>query len=186
MKILRLPPPILHRFVSFADLYRLSSLCFVSPRDILDAKLFPKPGFSVSLLRLTINRIAQTEMVRVSQVPGWTSLSLPCSWTPVALLRLLPFHTAPVLPPTTEVRRPQHSTEFRGSIAWLQHSLSTLPNLVSLHRQDSLPVGGSAFTGGTLTPIHTAYFNTVAYCIFLRSRLRLSRSAPPRLRVRTS
>jgi hypothetical protein len=56
-----------------------------------------------------------------------------------------------VLPPRTERRRPQHSTDFRGSITRLQHSLSTLPASVSLHWQDSLPVGGRPLPDGLQT-----------------------------------
>lgn len=63
---------------------------------------------------------------------------------------LLCHYCKALLPPPKKERRLPLPRGFRSSIPWLQHSLSTLPNTVTLHRQDSLPVTGKIFPGGFL------------------------------------
>ena len=88
--------------------------------------------------------------VRASQVPGESSHA--------SALLTDPGRASCAMPSRQEGIAPANSTTkataiypFRGSFTRLRHSLSTLPDSVSLHWQDSLPVGGKPLPGGIRT-----------------------------------
>ena len=83
-----------------------------------------------------------------------------------------------VLPPHTERRRPQHSTDFRGSITRLQHSLSTLPASAFPTLARLASGGWQALSGWDLNPLDSiANFMYGGYSILSqRSRLGLAPS----------
>lgn len=72
----------------------------------------------------------------------------PCSSTPVGLA-MLANDASLVLLPLKRKRKLQRKVHFRGSIAWLLNSLSTLRRVdYSSPTQDSLPTAGKALPGG--------------------------------------
>jgi hypothetical protein len=95
-----------------------------------------------SLVRQPLTPPWPVETVRISQVPGKPPLPIrPCSSTPAGLAA--PHRGgAAVRPPQGEQRGLLH-WDFRGSIAWLLGSLSTLRRVgCPTAAQDSLPGAG--------------------------------------------
>ena len=126
MTVLRLPPAFPPHFVAFAWRYHQPPSFFVSPVQLQRGKIQNRPGcFGLS------------PWSPLNQIPWWSSTGLPGSWGVLSCLcpalgprPRLPCYAITAIrccPRYAKQRRPQHSTDFRGSITRLQHSLSTLP-----------------------------------------------------------
>ena len=101
---------------------------------------------------VTLKPVPPVEQYGSPRFLGSPLVPLPRSRTPAAPVLLCHYRNQ-VLSPHTKQRRPQRSTNFRGSITRLQHSLSTLPasDFPTLARLAS--GGWQTLTGWDLNPL---------------------------------
>jgi len=179
MAVLRLPPALPPHFVASVWRYHRPLPLFVSPVRLQKGQIRTGPDVSGSSPWPSLSHRFSVEQYGPPRFLGSPLVPLPCSRTPAAPALLCHYRNQ-VLPPHTENRRPQHSTDFRGSITRLQHSLSTLPDsdFPTLARLAS--GGWQALTGWDLNPLDSkANFMYGGYSILSqRSRLGLAPSVP--------
>ena len=179
MAVLRLPPALPPHFVASVWRYHRPLPLFVSPVQLLKGRIRTGPDVSGSSPWPPLSHRFSVEQYGPPRFLGSPLVPLPCSRTPAAPALLCHYRNQ-VLPPHTENRRPQHSTDFRGSITRLQHSLSTLPDsdFPTLARLAS--GGWQALAGWDLNPLDSkANFMYGGYPILSqRSRLGLAPSVP--------
>lgn len=179
MTVLRHPPALPPHFVASVWRYHRPLPLFVSPVQLLkvgseQAWMFrAHPRGHPSSHRFSVEQYGPPRFLGSPLVP------LPCSRTP-ATPALLCHYRNQVLPPHTENRRPQHSTDFRGSITRLQHLLSTLPDsdFPTLARLAS--GGWQTLTGWDLNPLDSKanFMYGGDPILSQRSRLGLAPSVP--------
>lgn len=180
MTVLRLPPALPPRFVASARQYHQPPPLFVSPVGLQKGQILTGPDVSGSSPWPPLRHRFLVEQYGPPRFLGSPLVPLPRSRTPAA--PALRCHSRnQVLPPYTERRRPQHSTDFRGSITRLQHSLSTLPDSAFPTLARLASGGWQTLSGWDLNPLDSkANFMYGGYSILSqRSRLGLAPSVPP-------
>jgi len=150
MSVLRLPPAILPRFVAFAWPYHRPPSLFVSPARLQGGWI--KAGLDVpgSIPVVTHTPESRGGAVRVSQVPGESSRSSALLSDPGRASLALPISARRCCP-----RRRDHEGRSKMNFGAHSHSFATrslrFQLRLSLHWQDSLPVGGKPLPGGIRT-----------------------------------
>jgi hypothetical protein len=124
------------------------TILFVSPAP--PRELGPVQAWMFTVLPLAIHApsLSPGGALRVSQVPGESSRTFAMLKRPRPRRHASPFYGAPVLPPLVRPRRPQLQVNFEAD----SHGFSTrclrFQIRLSLHWQDSLPVGGEPLPDG--------------------------------------